>query len=134
MKKLLIIKDIGVVLAQISKNKETKMQGKDTINSTFFLLFEPIFIENFIQYLNDTEVDKYVKKLKTIQLIELIAYAQLNQQQGLRDISNSCNNDEFSQEIQLESISASQISRRLRCCFSSQAGQGLLSFWRLVSL
>jgi IS4 transposase len=114
MKKLLIIKDIGVVLAQISKNKETKMQGKDTINSTFFLLFEPIFIENFIQYLNDTEVDKYVKKLKTIQLIELIAYAQLNQQQGLRDISNSCNNDEFSQEIQLESISAYQISRRLR--------------------
>ena len=82
MKKLLIIKDIGVVLAQISKNKEnTKMQGKDTINSTFFLLFEPIFIEDFIQYLNDTRVDKYTKKLKTIQLIELIANAQLNQQQ-----------------------------------------------------
>jgi IS4 transposase len=90
------------------------MQGKDTINSTFFLLFEPIFIEDFIQYLNDTRVDKYTKKLKTIQLIELIANAQLNQQQGLRDISNSCNNDEFSQEIQLESISASQLSRRLR--------------------
>jgi IS4 transposase len=90
------------------------MQGKDNINSTFFLLFEPIFIEDFIQYLNDTRVDKYTKKLKTIQLIELIANAQLNQQQGLRDISNSCNNDEFSQEIQLESISASQLSRRLR--------------------
>jgi IS4 transposase len=90
------------------------MQGKDTINSTFFLLFEPIFIEDYIQYLNDTRVDKYTKKLKTIQLIELIANAQLNQQQGLRDISNSCNNDEFSQEIQLESISASQLSRRLR--------------------
>jgi IS4 transposase len=90
------------------------MQGKDTINSTFFLLFEPIFIEDFIQYLNDTRVDKYTKKLKTIQLIELIANAQLNQQQGLRDISNSCNNNEFSQEIQLESISASQLSRRLR--------------------
>jgi hypothetical protein len=90
------------------------MQGKDTINSTFFLLFEPIFNEDFIQYLNDIEVDKYTKKLKTIQLIELMANAQLKQQRGLRDISNSCNNDEFSQEIQLESISASQLSRRLR--------------------
>ncbi|MEL7566831.1 MAG: hypothetical protein AAGU27_18390 [Dehalobacterium sp.] len=90
------------------------MQGKDTINSTFFLLFEPIFIEDFIQYLNDIKVDKYIKKLKTIQLIELIANAQLNQQQRLRDISNSCNNDEFSQEIQLEPISVSQLSRRLR--------------------
>lgn len=90
------------------------MQGKDTINSTFFLLFKPIFNEDFIQYLNDTQVDKYTKKLTTIHLIELMANAQLKQQRGLRDISNSCNNGEFSQEIQLKSISASQISRRLR--------------------
>ena len=41
------------------------MQGKDTINSTFFLLFEPIFNDSFFQQLTDLEVDKYVKKLTT---------------------------------------------------------------------
>jgi hypothetical protein len=34
---------LGVVLAQISKIKEKKMQGKDTTKSTFFQLFRPIF-------------------------------------------------------------------------------------------
>jgi len=54
------------------------------------------------------------KKLTTVQLIELIVNAQLNQQRGLRDISNSLNNDEFSQAININSISAAQLSRRLR--------------------
>lgn len=90
------------------------MQNKDTIKSTFFQLFSPVYNDNFIQQLADLEVDKYVKKLTTVQLIELIVYAQLNQQRGLRDISNSLNNDEFSQAINLDSISAAQLSRRLR--------------------
>ena len=87
------------------------MQHKDTIKSTFFQFFSPICSENFLQQL---EVDKYVKKLTTVQLIELIVNAQLNQQRGLRDISNSLNNDEFSQAININSISAAQLSRRLR--------------------
>ncbi|MDK2905988.1 MAG: hypothetical protein PWQ67_340 [Clostridia bacterium] len=90
------------------------MQGKDTINSTFFLLFEPTFNESFFQQLTDLEVDKYVKKLTTTQLIQLMANAQLKQQRGLRDISNTCNNTEFRKEIKLESIRSSQLSRRLR--------------------
>jgi len=68
----------------------------------------------FSQQLAGLEVDKYAKKLKTQQLIELVAHAQLKQQKSLRDISNSFNEDEFSQAINLDSTSASQISRRLR--------------------
>lgn len=90
------------------------MQDKDTTESTFFQLFKPIYNENFLKRLRELEVDKYIKKLKTTQLIKLLALAQLEQQRGLRDISNSLNNDDLSQAIDLNSISASQISRRLK--------------------
>ncbi|GAW30173.1 DUF4372 domain-containing protein, partial [Carboxydocella sp. ULO1] len=57
--------------------------------------------------------DKYVKKLTALKLFYLLAYAQLEQLKGLRDISNSLNNDLQSICIALDSISHSQISRRL---------------------
>jgi hypothetical protein len=106
------------------------MQDKDTTKSTFIQLFKPILSEKFFVWLKNLEADKYVKKLKTIQLIELIALAQLQQQRGLRDIGNSLNNEELSKAINLESISASQISRRLKN-LSSQAIQAL---FKAVSL
>lgn len=59
-------------------------------------------------------VDRYAKKLHTLQLIELIAHAQLEQHRGLRDISHSLNDDKISEAIGLKSISFSQISRKLR--------------------
>jgi hypothetical protein len=90
------------------------MQDKDTTKSTFIQLFEPILNKQFFQRLKDLNADKYVKKLKTTQLIELIAHAQIEQQRGLRDIGNSLNNDELSKAVNLDSISASQVSRRLR--------------------
>ena len=89
------------------------MQGKDTTNSTFFQLFEPFNNENFQKTLKQLEVDKYFKKLNTVQMIELISYAQLNQLKSLRDISSSFNNKDFQEAIGQESFSASQISRRL---------------------
>ncbi|MDD2401765.1 MAG: IS4 family transposase [Clostridia bacterium] len=90
------------------------MQGKDTIISTLCLLFRPIFNERFFQRLSELNADKYVKKLTTKNLIQLFVLAQLEQQQSLRDISNSLNSDELSQSLNLESISAAQLSRRIR--------------------
>ncbi|WP_104370563.1 DUF4372 domain-containing protein [Desulfocucumis palustris] len=66
------------------------MQDKDTTKSTFDQLFKPVC--NAFYQLESTEVDKYVKKLTTLQLIELLIKAQLEQLPGLRDISNSLNN------------------------------------------
>lgn len=90
------------------------MQDKDTTKSTFDQLFEPIFNKQFSKQIESTGDDKYVKKLKTTQLIAILAQAQLEKHQGLRDISNSLNKSDLSQAIGLDSISASQISRRLR--------------------
>lgn len=90
------------------------MQGKDIKNSTINLLFKPIIDENFLIALDTTNADKYVKKLKTTQILELFIIAQLEQYRGLRDISSSLKSDELSKHISLESISAAQLSRRLR--------------------
>jgi hypothetical protein len=90
------------------------MQDKDTTKSTFNQLFKPILSKHFFKRIEDLNADKYVKKLKTMQLFELIALAQIEQKRGLRDISNSLNNDDLAYAVNLTSISASQISRRLR--------------------
>src|SRR5690554_1476417 len=89
------------------------MQDKDTIKTTFFQLFQPVFQGPFSQYIEETGVDKYVKKLTTIKLFQLLSFAQLEQFNGLRDISNSLNDEDHSLSVELESISHSQISRRL---------------------
>jgi hypothetical protein len=52
--------------------------------------------------------------MSTIQLIELMVNAQINQEPALRDISNSLNAEGLKKEIELDSIDASTISRRLR--------------------
>ena len=90
------------------------MQGKGTTHSTFDQLFEPIFSRNFRQLLQKLEVDKYVKKLTAFKFIILMVFAQLEQLTCLREISNSLNNKIFSKMIKLDSISFSQISRKLR--------------------
>jgi hypothetical protein len=89
------------------------MQDKDTKLSAFNQLFQPILSEKILKELK-RKVDKYVKKLTTAQLFQVIVYAQIEQLPSLNDISNSFNDDDFSQCIGLESFSASQISRRLR--------------------
>ena len=90
------------------------MQGKGTIKSTFDQLFEPIFSRNFRQLLQKLEVDKYVKKLTAFKFITLMIFAQLEQLTCLREISNSLNNTKLSKALKLDSISFSQLSRKLR--------------------
>ena len=75
------------------------MQGKDIKKSTFLQLFSPIINEKFLNLLSDMEIDKYFKKLSTVELIELLANSQINQRASLRDISKDFNNDEFNKMI-----------------------------------
>ncbi len=60
------------------------------------------------------EVDKYLKKLSTVELIELLANSQINQKNSLKDISNDFNNDESTEVFDNQSISASQISPKIK--------------------
>jgi len=91
------------------------MQDKNTTNSTFLQLFQAILSKKFwtkIKSLNPN-LDRYVKKLFAPKLIQLIMLAHLEQMKSLQEISFSLSNQHLSQSLQLESISASQLSRRL---------------------
>jgi len=90
------------------------MQGKGTTNSTFFQLLEPFFSPKFQNLLQSLEVDKYVKKLTAYKFIILIILSQLEEYTCLREISNSLHSQELNQAVELPSISASQVSRKLR--------------------
>ncbi|OLN27395.1 hypothetical protein [Desulfosporosinus metallidurans] len=59
-------------------------------------------------------VDKYAKKLKTVQLVQLVMNAEMQQYTSLTEISNSLNGDAFAKALHLESTGSSQISRRFR--------------------
>ncbi len=86
--------------------------NKGTKKSTFKQVFS--VLSQFNQRFEEMNADRYVKKMTTRQFIELMTTAQMNKEPALRDISNSLNSEDMKQEINLESISASQISRRLR--------------------
>ena len=100
------------------------MQDKNTTESTFFQLLEPILSQDLWQKISKTveSVDKYVKKLKTVQLVQLVMNAEMQHYGSLDEISNSLNEDAFAKAIHLESISTSQISRRFREMSTDVAG------------
>jgi len=92
------------------------MQDKNTTESTFFQLLGPILSQDLWQKIsrNVESVDKYVKKLKTVQLVQLVINAEMQEYTSLAEISNSLTEDAFVKAIHLDSISTSQISRRFR--------------------
>jgi len=87
---------------------------KDSTKSTFFQLFEAINDKSFLKLVRTSKTDKYTKKLTTEKLITLVALAQLDQAKGLRVISSSLHNENLKKSINLDSISHSQLSRKLR--------------------
>jgi hypothetical protein len=86
--------------------------NKDTGKSTFKQLFS--VLSQVKQRFEEMEADRHWKKMSTEQFIELMITSQMNREPALRDISNSLNNEGLGKELELKSISASQISRRHR--------------------
>ena len=90
------------------------MCDKDTTKSTLNQLVEGLSAQKFLAKLcKELNVDKHIKKLTCAKLLVLIALAQLNQYKGLREISASLNDEKVSKALNLDSIHASTISRRL---------------------
>ena len=100
------------------------MQDKNTTESTFFQLLGPILSQELWQKISNNVafIDKYAKKLGTVQLVQLVMNAEMQHYGSLAEISNSLNEDEFAKAIHLESISTSQISRRFREMSTDVAG------------
>jgi len=99
-----------------SNYKEYQNAGQEYQGIHIFQLLGPILSQDLWQKINDKveSVDKHVKKLKTVQLVQLVMNAEMQQYTSLAQISNSLNKDAYAKAIHLESISTSQISRRFR--------------------
>ena len=90
------------------------MDDKDTTKSTFIQVFNLLFDQKCKKFLSELDVDKYIKKLTTQQLITLLSLSQLHQYSGLRKISQSLDEESLKEHLGLDSISHSQVSRRLK--------------------
>lgn len=88
---------------------------KDTTNSTLKEYLLPLDREFLLKQIKKLGLDKYTKKLDSVTFSKLFIFAQLKQVGSLADISLQLHTDEeLQQELDLESISASQLSRKLR--------------------
>jgi hypothetical protein len=88
---------------------------KNITKSTFMESFLPLSREFLMKQIESLKLDKYTKKLDTIKFSKLLVFAQLDELESLADISLELRtNEKLQQEIGLESISDSQLSRKLR--------------------
>ncbi|KGT72729.1 hypothetical protein MA20_48560, partial [Bradyrhizobium japonicum] len=88
---------------------------KDTTKSTFTEYLSPLHPEFLLKQITKFGLDRYTKKLDTMTFSKLLIFAQIKSIGSLADISLELRtNEELQQEIGLDSISASQLSRKLR--------------------
>ena len=88
---------------------------KDTTKSTFNEVLNQFPYEKFRSLIKDTGADRYIKKLFTTKLLYIMLIAQIAQIESIRALADRVKNDiDLQGNLMLDSISASQLSRRLK--------------------
>jgi hypothetical protein len=85
---------------------------KDTLFSSFGKWISPICAKTFTERVREMEQDKYVKKFTTLSYLKLFLHVQIHQRDGLREIAADVLCEDFQRELGIQSISASQLSRK----------------------
>ncbi|MHA6253494.1 IS4 family transposase [Oceanobacillus sp. CAU 1775] len=75
--------------------------------------FSPINLQSLEENVKTMKLDYYTKKLTTESFLKLLLFAQLEEIESLHALGASLFNDQLQREINLDSISVSQLSRRL---------------------
>lgn len=92
-----------------------QLMDKGTTKSTLAEYLIPLNVNEMMRDIDSLGLDKYTKKLDTVTFAKLFVFAQVKQIGSLTDISAELNESESLQsELNLESISTSQLSRKLR--------------------
>ncbi len=87
---------------------------KDTTKSTLAEYFSPLDTVEMLREIKALGLDKYTKKLDSITFTQLLVLAQVKQVASLTDLSGLLNgNRQLQSQLGLESISKSQLSRKL---------------------
>lgn len=88
---------------------------KDTTKSTLIEVLNQFPFEKFNSLIRETGADKYIKKLFTTKLLYIMIIAQITQTESLAALADKVKNDiDLQVNLKLNSISVSQLSRRLR--------------------
>jgi IS4 transposase len=86
---------------------------KITRKTSFGQWFSPINLQLFEENVKTMKLDYYTKKLTTESFLKLLLFAQLQEIESLHALGNCLFDDQLQKGIDLDSISISQLSRRL---------------------
>ncbi|WP_461180030.1 IS4 family transposase, partial [Virgibacillus ainsalahensis] len=86
---------------------------KITRKTSFGQWFSPINIQLVEENVKTMKLDYYTKKLTTESFLKLLLFSQLQEVESLHALTDSLFDDQLQKEIDLDSISVSQLSRRL---------------------
>lgn len=87
---------------------------KNTRISSFGKWVQRIDFQKLATDVHDLRQDRYTKKLTTQTLLLLLLHAHLQEQESLQAISDGLVNEKLQKAVGLDSISASQLSRKLQ--------------------
>ena len=93
--------------------KRTKLMDKITRKTSFGQWFSPINLRVFEEQVKTLKLDYYTKKLTTESFLKLLLFAQLEEVESLHALGDCLFDDQLQKGIHLDSISISQLSRRL---------------------
>ncbi|PLR80284.1 IS4 family transposase [Bacillus sp. V33-4] len=86
---------------------------KITPKTSFGQWFSPINLRLFEEKVKTMKLDYYTKKLTTHSFLKLLLFAQLHETESLHALSDCLIDDQLQEGTALDSISVSQLSRRL---------------------
>ncbi|AYK67776.1 IS4-like element IS4Bsu1 family transposase [Bacillus subtilis subsp. subtilis] len=86
---------------------------KFTRKTSFEQWFSPIFSTKLEELVESYQLNYYTKKLHIASFLKLFVFAQLNETESLRAVSETLFSDELQKATHLEAISFSQLGRRL---------------------
>lgn len=95
-----------------SKTKDISMD-KFTRKTSFEQWFLPISSTKLEELVESHQLNYYTKKLQIASFLKLLLFAQLNEIESLRAVSETLFSDDLQKATDLESISFSQLGRRL---------------------
>ncbi|MFD1068191.1 DUF4372 domain-containing protein [Oceanobacillus locisalsi] len=94
--------------------------GNHTIKTVFKEYLHPLDSKVIQKMIDNTDIDKYVKKFDALTFVNAFIYAQLKQLGNLQRISDTITHKKTVQRlIGIESIRKSQLSRRTERCHLS---------------
>lgn len=86
---------------------------KITPKTSFGQWFSLINLQLFEDSVKTMKLDYYTKKLTTESFLKLLLFAQLEEVESLHELNDCLFDDQLQKEVNLDSISISQLSRRL---------------------